>query len=270
VLTWVQWIWLALALVTSTEATAPVRMGRVRPTEGPTASPVVVELFTSEGCSSCPSADEVLTRLVFEQPVAGVHVIGLSEHVDYWDRLGWRDPFSSPQFTGRQGDYAVRAFRGNGAYTPQVVVDGLVELVGSDYRGAVAAIATAARQPKARVHLSAVTGATIDVTIKTVLAADPSDLGPADILVGITEDGLSSDVRRGENRGRHLQHSAVVRAMTIAGSVWPGGEFARTVSLPRDTAWSGDLRIFTLVQSRASRRILGAADVAGSRATNSE
>ncbi|MBI1849421.1 MAG: DUF1223 domain-containing protein [Planctomycetes bacterium] len=82
--------------------------------------------------SSCPPADDVLRRLVFEQPVAGVHVIGLSEHVDFWDRLGWRDRFSSPQFTVRQGDYAVQAFRGNGAYTPPTCrILGAADVAGS-------------------------------------------------------------------------------------------------------------------------------------------
>src|SRR5260221_9151119 len=93
---------------------------------------VVVELFTSEGCSSCPPADDVLSQLAHRQPVAGVEVLTLSEHVDYWDRLGWRDPFSSAMYSTRQSNYDARVFHRHGVYTPQLVVDGQLERVGSD------------------------------------------------------------------------------------------------------------------------------------------
>src|SRR5205809_963488 len=105
--------------------------------------PVMVELFTSEGCSSCPPADDVLTKLVTTQPVANAEIIALGEHVDYWDRLGWRDPFSSAAFTARQTEYASQAFRTDNIYTPQLIVDGREAVVGSDYRAATAAIARA-------------------------------------------------------------------------------------------------------------------------------
>ncbi|MBC8645642.1 MAG: DUF1223 domain-containing protein, partial [Thermoanaerobaculia bacterium] len=101
----------------------------------PARTPVVVELFTSEGCSSCPAADALLARLVATQPVAGAEVVALSEHVDYWNRLGWADPFASKQFSQRQGDYAA-ASRQSRVYTPQMVVDGGAEFVGSDARRA--------------------------------------------------------------------------------------------------------------------------------------
>src|ERR1700735_1542793 len=93
--------------------------------------PVIVELFTSEGCSSCPAADRMLARLEQTQPVPGAQVVAIEEHVDYWNQLGWNDPFSSPQYRARQNDYAV-AFKANNIYTPQMVVNGQSEFVGSD------------------------------------------------------------------------------------------------------------------------------------------
>src|SRR5579871_3134619 len=110
-------------------------------------TPVVVELFTSEGCSSCPPADAVLARLKHDQPVEGAEVIALSEHVDYWNYIGWSDPFSSHDFSARQSGYA-RAFRLNEVYTPQAVIDGRAEILGSDQGRAEEEIARAARTPK--------------------------------------------------------------------------------------------------------------------------
>ncbi len=117
------------------------------------ARPVVVELFTSEGCSSCPPADQLLARLQREQPVPGARIIALGEHVDYWDRLGWKDTYSSHEFSERQQDF-VRSWGSNSVYTPQMVVDGMPGFVGSDRRKALQVIARAARSEKVRVEVT--------------------------------------------------------------------------------------------------------------------
>ena len=113
---------------------------------GSASSTVIVELFTSEGCSSCPPADSLLKKLSEEAAIPGVEIIALEEHVDYWDHLGWKDPFSSSAFTERQNDYA-RKFGNGGAYTPQMVIDGQKEVIGSRSQEARELIQKAADQP---------------------------------------------------------------------------------------------------------------------------
>src|SRR5260370_31679799 len=115
-------------------------------------TPVLVELFTSEGCSSCPPADLLLSHLQQSQPIPGVEVIALSEHVDYWNQLGWIDPFSSAGLTERQRQYA-SVLHGDGVYTPQMVVDGKTGFVGSDSQKPLRAIAAAAKAPRTGIDL---------------------------------------------------------------------------------------------------------------------
>src|SRR5215467_5272038 len=157
----------------------------------PLPTPVIVELFTSEGCSSCPPADDVLTRLVATQPVPGVQIIALGEHVDYWDRLGWRDAFSSATFSQRQNEYADRVFRSGNIYTPQLVVNGRQELVGSDYRGAVAAISKAAQTSgRLRVSISIESSAQPSVRLRASTADRAPLKGAAEIWLAVIENDL--------------------------------------------------------------------------------
>lgn len=233
--------------------------------QGPSAggaTAVVIELFTSEGCSSCPPADQFLARLAGEQPVRGARIIALGEHVDYWDHQGWRDPFSSSAFTARQSEYADRVFGTERIYTPQLVVDGESELIGSDESGARRAIDRAARRPKAPLEISLAGGNRTAVTIRASGLGALKRRGDGDLLLAITEDGLRSDVTRGENRGRTLTHGAVVRWMsTVARLGRDQDAFAGEYPIQLDPTWQRDrLHIVAFVQEQGSRRILAAAD----------
>jgi hypothetical protein len=223
---------------------------------------VVTELFTSEGCSSCPSADEVLSQLLHSQPIAGVEVLALGEHVDYWDRLGWRDPFSSALYSNRQSNYDARVFHRNEVYTPQLVIDGRFQRVGSDVDGIRRAIKQAADAPKADItvtltdrserELSARIGVDMPASLKVAETVD--------VLVAVTEDDLVSDVRRGENHGRTLRHSAVVRSLASIATLLPR-ESTRAMTTPISLAldWKPqNVRVIAFLQERDSRRIIGA------------
>ncbi|MBC6612608.1 DUF1223 domain-containing protein [Hymenobacter sp. BT507] len=219
--------------------------------------PVVVELFTSEGCSSCPAADATLRELVATQPVPGVEILALGEHVDYWNRLGWKDAFSSAQFTERQRQYAARF--GTGSYTPQAVVNGQAELVGSQRQKLTAAITQAATAPYATIRLTRPTPTSVHVQVSAL----PAGTTQSQVLLALTEAGLSSQVGRGENAGRLLRHAPVVRVLRTVGTVDGTGSFVATVPLQLAAqCHSAEARAVVLVQETASRRVVGVASLA--------
>src|SRR5881398_2765009 len=191
--------------------------------------PVLVELFTSEGCSSCPPADVLLARLLRAQPVPGATVVGLSEHVDYWDSLGWKDPFSDALFTERQQDYAPVVARGR-IYTPQMVVGGRVDVLGSDESAARSAVARAAAEPHGTLRLER-RGKGVRIAARDLPAH-----AEAQVLLAVVEDGLSNRVLRGENQGRTLSHSAVVRSLRRIG-IAAGPSFELDVQPALDPSW---------------------------------
>ena len=224
-------------------------------------TPVLVELFTSEGCSDCPPADTVLARLVADQPIAGAEVIALGEHVDYWDQLGWKDRFSSAALTSRQQTYGSH-FNLDSVYTPQIVVDGGAQFVGSDAAAARRAIERAAASAHASVTLrvEAVSDRAIAVSVDVAGTQHRGNADRADVQVAITEDGVVTDVKRGENHGRTLTHSAVVRSMTTIGQVAADGGASVRAEIPLGTDWRRDrLKAVAFVQEQRGRAILASA-----------
>jgi hypothetical protein len=202
----------------------------------PTRAPVLIELFTSEGCSSCPPADKLLEQL---DPRA----IVLSEHVDYWDHQGWKDPHSSPQFTHRQQNYATH-LGVDGVYTPEMVIDGVTEFNGSDSRRALSEIAKALDRRKATVHLAR-TDAGIQVAI------DDAPRSSA-VWLALAENTVVSQVSAGENKGSRLHHVAVVLSLKKIGSVKKGESLRKVVE-------STTHRVVVFLQDSDSGPITGAA-----------
>ena len=230
-----------------------------RPTVDATArTPVLIELFTSEGCSDCPPADALLEKLDRSQPLRNVEMIVLSEHVDYWDDIGWKDPFSSHEFSIRQSDYAHR-FRLDGAYTPQMVVDGDAQFVGSDERRAIQVTENAAKAEKVPVALSSIhlEGNSLAVHVESGPLTSSASPKSANILLMLADDTDQSNVRRGENAGRILKHVAVVRKLTQVGTIDRGGTFSRDVTVSTETANLRNLRIVAIVQEMGAGRVLG-------------
>jgi len=228
--------------------------------------PVLVELFTSEGCSDCPPADVLLAVLDRKQPIASADVIALEEHVDYWDQQGWRDPFSSSKWTQRQNGYVFAMHTGS-SYTPEMVVDGTQGFIGSRGPAAKAAIEKAAENQKAKIEIGEVEpptekGVTLKIAVGKLTNASPKDT--AEVLLGITESGLHSAVSSGENAGHELQHSAVLREMRVIGVAGKNGQDGYTGEEPvkLDAKWNlENLRAVVFVQEKKSRRVLGAAEV---------
>lgn len=222
-------------------------------------TPVVVEIFTSEGCNTCPPADKYLQKLAKEQPVDGVEIIALQEHVDYWNRHGWTDPFSSPQFSNRQRYYSV-FFKLSEVFTPQMIVDGTRQLSG---KTGSRPIAEAAKDAKGKINLTVEkeSGGILSVSVKVsglpkITAADKTVL-----LLAVTENDLVSKVSAGENKGSTFRHMAVTRYLKNIGEV-TGDKMTLAADIPLGKAWKrNDLGLVAFVQEIGSRRIIAAAKI---------
>ena len=219
------------------------------------AGAAVLELYTSQGCSSCPPADALLNRLLAEAVKSGDAIFPLAFHVDYWNNLGWPDPFSSLAWSQRQQAWS--AHMGvDRIYTPQLIVSGQAQLVGSDEAGARAAIAAALAKPDT-VSLelaSTESKAGLDVEVK-VLGLHELAL----VQVALVEDGLVTAVPRGENAGRTLHHDHVVRALAQSTARAPG-TVALHLTVPTDVnrshaslvAWVSDAQRWEVLGAKAS------------------
>jgi hypothetical protein len=181
-------------------------------------------------------------------------IIALSEHVDYWNHIGWADPYSSPVFSSRQAAYA-RKFHLEGSYTPQMIVDGTTEFVGSDWSRAQSAISAATKLGKVTIRLSPVLGA---VRIEVDAISSSAGRGKSEVYVALARDSGTSDVLRGENQGRRLHHVAIVTNIQQAGIVSAKMAFTKDVPVGRNGDLKG-VRIIVFVQEPENGRVLGAA-----------
>jgi len=192
----------------------------------------LVELFTSEGCDSCPPADRWLSS-TFPAAPGDVTASVLAFHVDYWDRLGWKDRFASPRYTERQYE-AMRANGDTFVYTPQVLLQGRELPVSQRSRTPELVAASARRAPRATIALDASVADSGDQTVRArAVVADVALRRNAVFWLAYTESGLVSDVRAGENRGVRLEHDHVVRALLGPYPLDGNGEASATVSIPR-------------------------------------
>lgn len=204
-----------------------------------TRAPILVELFTSEGCSSCPPADRLLEQI-------DSRVVVLSEHVDYWNHDGWTDPFSSADVTARQQAYS-RRFHLDEPYTPEVVVDGTAELNGSDAPRLSRELNAAVKRPKASVKVER-DGSGVQIAVAGAGTGQT-------VYLAVADDSDESNVSAGENRGRRLQYVAVARSLRKVGKI-EGGTFQKEVHLPGKTRGQ---RVIVFVQEGDTGPVSGVA-----------
>jgi len=213
---------------------------------------VLVELFTSEGCSSCPPADKNLAFIEKEQPYMQAEVVTLAFHVDYWDYIGWQDVFASPLFTKRQEIYSQK-LKLDSTYTPQMIVDGKTQFVGSDAGKAANAIVLAAKDEKANVEILP------ENNKFKIRISDIPKHENATVYLAISENNLASSVKNGENSGRKLEHSSVVRELKAIGNIAPEqSSFENEAVVEINKDWKKeDVKFVVFVQENESRKIIG-------------
>lgn len=225
----------------------------------PVASPVLVELFTAEGCSSCPPADAFLMQIDAHQPIPGAQLIVLSEHMNYWND-SWPDPFASAQLTARQADY-VHAFKLRSPYTPQLVVDGTTEVRLSEPQQIEQIFRAAAGGPKLPIRVASIKAepGTPAHFSGEVEVDGSTQQHKADVYLAIALDRVETKVLRGENRGKTIAHVAVVEYLSKLGSLKPGQQFKQTFRAPleRGLASNND-RLIVFVQETGNGKVVGA------------
>jgi hypothetical protein len=215
---------------------------------------VLVELFTSEGCSSCPPADRMLRQMDGKRTPQGALVVGVSEHVTYWDHDGWKDPYGSEVATERQHDYGDR-FRLDSVYTPQMVVNGEAQFVGGNAKALGEALDRIHVQKAGAVKIESVK---VDGDVATVTVALGDDLPPrgADLVLVTAEDETTARVLGGENSGKTLEHASVARTMQRVNRVRQVGESTYVVKLAKADAGT-KRHLIVWLQEPGLARVLG-------------
>ncbi|MEQ8809358.1 MAG: DUF1223 domain-containing protein [Imperialibacter sp.] len=213
----------------------------------------VIELFTSQGCSSCPAADQLLNSIIEQAAINGDPVFGLSFHVSYWDYLGWKDPYASSTYNVRQGNYVNQLKAGN-AYTPQMVVNGKTEFVGSSRKEADEAIKTALSEPASYSLKASAAENGGELTVKYALGKAPDQTL---INFALVKKEAENQVPRGENKGRTLTHKNVVVAFqTVAAEA--AGEVS--LLLPKEFE-AEDSSVIIYLQNKNDLAIIAACQV---------
>jgi hypothetical protein len=249
--------WKRIAAGTMMAGVVPLPAQVAKPADAArTPKVVLVELFTSEGCSSCPPADALLREIDGTQTSAGQLIVGISEHVTYWNSLGWADPFSSSIYTDRQNAYGER-FGLDSVYTPQMVINGAQQVVGSNYAAVTRAIQNENEQP-ARVVLHILSASAIGntMTVKFSAVGEASSQG-ADVVAVLADDADRSSVVRGENSGRTLAHVSVARSIARVAKVKAVGEQTVEIPVPPSLKTAQGHHLILFVQAAGNGRVLG-------------
>jgi hypothetical protein len=214
--------------------------------------PVLIELFTSEGCVTCPPSDRVLAELEKTQPNPDAEIITLAMHVDYWNTVAWKDRFSSALYSQRQEIYG-RKFKLPTVYTPQMIVDGTKQFIGNNLNEANKMISESARSPKAKIEII------LEQDNLKLQISDVPKHTDATVFLAFAENNLSTKVGGGENRGRTLEHHSVVRELKPLGRIpATDSNFQIETKLQFHPDWKREnLKVIVFIQENLNRKILG-------------
>jgi hypothetical protein len=218
---------------------------------------VLVELFTSEGCSSCPPADALLREVNGKRTKAGQWIVGISEHVTYWNGQGWSDPFSSEANTQRQNDYKDR-FHLESVYTPQMVINGSQQIVGSARAAFLQAIEKEDQQPaRLSLHIVSLSADSSKLSVSYSASGELPAHG-ADLIAALVDDSDQSSVHGGENSGQTLVHVSVARSLARVAKLEATGEKTLQLRLPSSFQGTQKHHLILFVQARGNGRVLAA------------
>jgi hypothetical protein len=224
--------------------------------QNPAQKVILVELFTSEGCSSCPPADALLRQMNGTRTSGGQMVVGISEHVTYWNSLGWSDPFSASVYTERQNAYSQR-FHLEGVYTPQMVINGAEQIVGSDRAAFVRAVQKEEEQrPHMSLRILSLRVAGDNLTVNFSTSGDVPAQG-VDLIAVLADDSDRSNVLHGENSGHTLDHVAVARSISRVARVQAAGERTVQIQIPSTFQGSQGHHLILFAQTAGNGRVLG-------------